>query len=83
MSESDEGPGPVARDETVRMLAEGLMTMLKIQARQGEMLEQILAACTAPESEEPSPLVQAVLRLDQSIQAQTAMLTRIEAKVSG
>lgn len=83
---------PLARelgdlDESVRMLAEGLMTMLKIQAQQGEMLKEILAACAAPEG--PSPLVEAILKLDKSILSQTttlnahtAMLTRIETKVS-
>ena len=75
-------------DELVRMLAEGLMTMLKIQAQQGEMLKEILAACTASDDGE-SPLVKAILKLDQSIltqtttlNAHTAMLTRIETKVS-
>ena len=35
MIEDDESLGPVARDETVRMLAEGLITMLQIQAQHG------------------------------------------------
>ena len=67
-------------DESIRMLAQGLTTMLAIQAQQNTMLKEILAACTKADG--PSLLVEAILKLDQSIQNQTAILTRIEAKVS-
>jgi hypothetical protein len=68
--------------EAVEAQTAGLMQMLKIQAQQSAMLKEILAACTAPESDEPSPLVKLIMKLHEGITAQSAALGRIETAVT-
>ena len=73
-------------DESVRMLAQGLTTMLKIQAQQTAMLKEILAACAAPEG--PSPLVETLRSIHAALDeqrteqiVQTTLLTGIHDAV--
>jgi hypothetical protein len=67
--------------EAVEAQTAGLVQMLKIQAQQSAMLKEILAACTAPESDEPSPLVKLIMTLHEGVTAQSAAIGRIEAAV--
>lgn len=60
----------------------GLMKMLAMMATQQGMLKEILAALTAPEPEGPSPLVKAVVGLQQMIHDQGIALGRIETAVT-
>jgi hypothetical protein len=68
--------------EAVEAQTAGLMTMLKIQAQQSAMLKEILAACTAPEPEGPSPLVKLILKLNTAIEDQSAAIARVEAALT-
>jgi hypothetical protein len=68
--------------EAVEAQTAGLMNMLRIQAQQSSMLKEILAACTAPEPEGPSPLVKLILKLNGAIEDQTAAIARVEAAVT-
>jgi hypothetical protein len=65
----------------IGLLNQGLVKMLGIQAQHGALLKEILAACTA-EPEEETPLVKLIRQLVAAIEAQTATLARIEAKVT-
>ena len=67
--------------EAVEAQTAGLMKMLGIQAQQSAMLKEILAACTAPEPEDPSPLVKLILKLNGAIEDQSAVIARVEAAV--
>ena len=66
-------------DESVRILTKGLMQMLAIQAQHTAALKDILAACSVPEQDGGSPLVEALLKLDAGIQDQSEAIARIEA----
>ena len=64
--------------EAIEAQTAGLMNMLRIQAQQSAMLKEILKACTE-EPDEPSPLVQLIVKLSDAIEAQTGALGRIQA----
>lgn len=68
-------------NEAVQAQTAGLTQLMRYIVQQQGMLKEILAAITAPEPEEPSPLVKLILKLNQSIEGQTDMLARIEAAI--
>ena len=70
-------------NEAVRAQTAGLTQLMRYVVQQQGMLKEILAAITAPEPEEPSPLVKLILRLNESIESQATTLTRIERAVAG
>ena len=67
--------------EAVQAQTAGLREMSLYLVQQQTMLKEILGAITAPEPEEPSPLVRLILRLNESIERQGDTLGRIEAAV--
>ena len=70
-------------NEAVRAQTAGLTQLMRYVIQQQGMLKEILAAITAPEPQEPSPLVKLILRLNKSIEGQADALARIEAAVVG
>ena len=65
--------------EAIEALTGGLRALGAMVIRQEAMLKEILKACTAEDSDKPSPLVKAILKLDGAIASQTESLARIEA----
>jgi hypothetical protein len=76
----DEGAKEIIElREAIEALTGGLRALGAMVIRQEAMLKEILKACTAEDSDKPSPLVKAILKLDGTIASQTESLARIEA----